>query len=76
MKIKRTLTFELSKEDWDILTRAQSLLSDISETCQIFEDDFSHKLYKHAANAYEALDDFRVELDLDPTLKIEDTIQY
>jgi hypothetical protein len=76
MKIKRTLSFELSKEEWDILNHAQSLIGDISEACQNFEDDFSHKLYKHAANAYEALDDFCGELELDPTQKIEDTIQY
>lgn len=80
MKIKRTLAFELSKEDWDVLNHAQSLIGDISEACQDFEDDFedafSHKLYKHAVNAYEALDNFCNELELDPTQKIENTIQY
>lgn len=76
MKIKKTLAFELSKEDWDILNTAQTLISDISEACQDFEDDFSHELYKQAANAYDALDRFCAELESDPTQKIENTIQY
>lgn len=33
MKIKKTLAFELSKGDWDILNTAQTLISDISEAC-------------------------------------------
>lgn len=76
MKIKRTLAFELSKGDWDILNTAQSLISDISEACQNFEDDLSHELYRQAANAYDALDRFCAELESDPTQKIENTIQY
>lgn len=73
MKIKKTLAFELSEEDWIILHRAQSLISEINEECQNFEDDFSHRLYKHTANAYDALDRFCDELEFDPTQKIEYT---
>lgn len=76
MKIKKTLTFELSEEDWIILNRAQSLISDINEACQNFEDDYSYELYKQAANAYDALDRFYAELESNPTQKIEDFNQY